>query len=159
MAITSWWGCQIKPHTGKITPVGPLDRATLHSVCKNDDWCCYTAVCNVPKHLVSPTAYTDAARGLLVTSASSPKYCPLEQRATSTSVLSCWAAFVCNRHRQTYSMSHTDNYTWLNTQLNPLICGLWQLHVVAETDIIMWVGTEKIGLAYIALKTILKQQW
>lgn len=99
--------------TLKMTPVGLLDRATLHWVCKNDDWYRYTAVCNVPKHLVSPTAYTDAARGLLVTSASSPKYCPLEQRATSTSVLSCWATFVCNRHRQTYSMSHAAESTHL----------------------------------------------
>lgn len=39
-------------------------------------------------------------------------------------------------------------------QLKPLICGLWQLHVVAETDIMTWVGTGKIGLAYLALKTL-----
>lgn len=48
----------------------------------------------LPKHLVSPAAYTDAARGLLVTSASSPKYWPRVQRATSTSWFDLWPALV-----------------------------------------------------------------
>lgn len=41
-----------------------------------------------PKHLTIPMACAEAARGLLVTRASSPKYCPREHRAISTAPFS-----------------------------------------------------------------------
>lgn len=42
----------------------------------------------LPKHLTVPMACAEAARGLLVTRASSPKYWPREQRAISTAPFS-----------------------------------------------------------------------
>ena len=42
----------------------------------------------LPKHLTVPTACAEAARGLFVTRASSPKYCPREHRAISTAPFS-----------------------------------------------------------------------
>lgn len=43
---------------------------------------------SLPKHLTVPMACAEAARGLLVTRASSPKYCPREHRAISTAPFS-----------------------------------------------------------------------
>lgn len=74
----------------------------------------------VPKHLVPPTAYTEAARGLLVTSASSPKYCPLEQRATSTSTLFCSETFVCKGRDLTFNLICKDSGVFLS-------CVTWRL--------------------------------
>lgn len=74
-------------------------EAGLLSVCKEAvrDTRTHAARRHSPKHFTPPMAYAEAARGLLVTSASSPKYCPLVQRAISTSALSCLSAFVWNR--------------------------------------------------------------
>lgn len=46
---------------------------------------CYIIYNALPKHLTLSMAYAEAARGLLVTSANSPKYWPLEHVAISTS--------------------------------------------------------------------------